>query len=314
MRSIGWVFSSPRVLAYAAIYLLWGGSFLAIRDIVAVTPPFFAAGFRFLLAGGALYLLTRLRGAPRPTGVQWWHSLGLGVVMFGGNYACLFWSEQRLASGIAAVLTAMVPVWIFLGEWLVFRTQRLTGGTLAGIVLGMGGVVLLSRATAGGSIRGANSIAALVLLLGTLLFSIGTLWSRRLTLPSDQGMRAALQMLLGGAVLFALSAGSGEFRHMAAALHAWRWHTAFSMLYLIVAASIVAFTAYTWLIHHEPATYVASYAYVNPVVALAIGISFAHERMSPGEWAGAALIIAGVLATLLGKQRAAVPVGRSLEQ
>jgi drug/metabolite transporter (DMT)-like permease len=296
-----------RVLAYAAIYLLWGGSFLAIRDIVAVTPPFFAAGFRFVLAGAALYLVTRLRGAQRPTGLEWWHSLGLGVVMFGGNYACLFWSEQRLTSGIAAVLTAMVPVWIFLGEWLIFRTQRLTGGTLTGIILGMGGVVLLSRATAGGSIRSANSIAAMVLLLGTLLFSIGTLWSRRLTLPGDQGMRAGLQMLLGGGVLLALAAASAEFGRIPAALEAWRWHTAFSMLYLIVAASIIAFTAYTWLIHHEPATRVASYAYVNPMVALAIGVSFAHERMSPGEWAGAAFIIAGVLATLLGKGQAGIP-------
>ncbi len=298
------VFRSPRILAYAAIYLLWGGSFLAIRDIVAVTPPFVAAGFRFVLAGAALYLVARLRGAGRPTGRQWWHSLGMGVVMFGGNYACLFWSEQRLASGVAAVLTAMVPVWMFLGEWLVFRTQRLTAGTLSGIVLGLGGVVLLSRATANGGIRSANGIAAMVLVLGTLLFSVATLWSRRLTLPGEQSMRAGLQMLLGGGVLVIMAALAGELPHVPAALRAWQWHTALSMLYLIVAASIVAFTAYTWLIHHEPATRVASYAYVNPMVALVIGITFAHERMSPGEWLGAALIIAGVLATLLGKQAA----------
>jgi drug/metabolite transporter (DMT)-like permease len=114
-------------------------------------------------------------------------------------------------------------------------------------------------------------------------------------------------MLLGGGVLFALAGIAGEFSRIPAAVEAWRWHTVFSMLYLIVAASIIAFTAYTWLIHHEPATRVASYAYVNPVVALAIGVSFAHERMSLGEWAGAALIIAGVLATLWGKGQADAP-------
>jgi drug/metabolite transporter (DMT)-like permease len=297
--------TTRRVLAYAAIYLLWGGSFLGIRDVVAVTPPFFAAGFRFVLAGGALYLMARMSGARPPNRRQLWHSFGMGVVMFGGNYACLFFAEQRLASGIAAVLTAMVPVWVFLGEWLVFRVQRLTISTLAGMALGISGVVLLSRSTTAGGIHSANGIAVMVLILGTLLFSSATLWSRRLTLPEEQTMRASLQMLLGGVVLLAFSGLCGEFGRVPAAIHAWRWHTVFSMLYLIVAASIVAFTAYTWLIHHDSATRVSSYAYVNPLVALAIGTTFAHEHMSGEEWAGSALVLAGVVATLLGKQATA---------
>ena len=197
----------------------------------------------------------------------------------------------------------MLPVWVFLGEWLVFRTQRLTAATLAGLVLGIGGVVLLSKATAAAGFRSADGAAALVLLLGTLFFAVATLWSRRLTLPGEQTMRAGLQMLLGGLVLLVLAGASGEFARVPAAAHAWRWHTVGSMLYLIVAASIVAFTAYTWLIHHEPATRVASYAYINPVVALAIGVGFAHEHISAPEWVGSVLVLAGVAATLLGKQR-----------
>ncbi len=293
---------TQRALAYVAIYGLWGGSFLAIVEVVRIAPPFFAAALRFSLAGLILYTASRLRGAPVPTARQWKHSALLGLIIFAGNYACLFWAEQRLASGIAAVLTAMTPVWIFLGEWLVFRTQRLTAGTTAGIVLGIGGVVLLSRASAGA--HRAAGVAALVLLLGTLLFSVGTLWSRKLSLPPQQTTRAGLQMLLGGIFLFVLAFASGESSQLPAALHAWRWQTTAAMLYLIFAASIVAFTSYTWLIHHESATRVASYAYVNPVVALLLGIVLAGERISGAQWAGAALILLGVVATLSGRQGA----------
>ncbi len=295
--------TSQRVLAYAAIYGLWGGSFLAIRDIVAVTPPFFSAAFRFVLAGLALYGWARLRGGPRLTRREWRDSALMGLVMFGGNYACLFWAEQRINSGLAAVLTAMVPVWVFLGEWLVFHTQRLTVATFGGILLGVSGVVLLSRSSMFGPGAGVGmEEAAGVLVLGTLCFSVASLWSRKLTLPRNQPLRAGVQMLLGGVVLFAASAAAGELPRLPAAAQAWHWHTLGSFLYLVLAASILAFTAYTWLLHHESTTRVSSYAYVNPVVALAIGSVFAGERMSGVEWAGTALVLFGVFATLMGKQ------------
>lgn len=292
---------SQRVLAYAAIYGFWGGSFLAIRDIVAITPPFFAAAIRFMLAGAVLFCWARVRGAPRLSRREWRDSALMGLVMFGGNYACLFWAEQRINSGLAAVLTAMVPVWIFLGEWLVFRTQRLTAATLGGIVLGITGVVFLSRASLGNGM----AAAAGVLLLGTLCFSAASLWSRKLTLPREQALRAGVQMLLGGVVLFLASALAGELPHLSASAHAWHGQTYFSFFYLVFAASILAFTAYTWLLHHESATRVSSYAYVNPVVALAIGSLLAGEHLTGAQWAGTALVIFGVFATLTGKQ--AVP-------
>ena len=291
---------TQRVLSYVAIYIFWGGSFLGIREVVAVTPPFFAGAMRFLLAGMLLYGFTRWRGTARPTRRELWHSLGMALVMFTGNYACLFWAEVRLASGTAAILTAMVPIWILLGEVLVLRTQRWTVAAVGGSVLGIAGVGLVS-----GSIGFAPRMlaAAGVLLLGTLFFCAATLWSRSLTLPADQMQRASLQMGFGGAGLLVLSAVAGELPRLPAAFAAWQGRTLVAFLYLLFCASIWAFTAYTWLIHHEPAMRVASYAYVNPLIASVLGVALGGEHISGLQAAGAALIILGVVATLMAKQR-----------
>ncbi len=294
---------TQRVIAYAAIYIFWGGSFLGIREVVAITPPFFAAALRFMLAGGLLFLVAAWRGAQRPSRREVWHSLGIAVVMFTGNYACLFWAEIRLASGTAAILTAMVPIWILLGEALVLRTQRWTAGAVSGSLLGIAGVAMVSRSV---GVHAGMLAAAAVLLLGTLFFAGATLWSRRLTLPADQMQRASLQMGFGGTGLLLLSAAAGEFPRVPSALASWHGRTLVAFLYLLVCASIWAFTAYTWLIHHEPAMRVASYAYVNPLVASVLGVAIGGEHISGLQAAGAALVILGVVATLSAKQRVAL--------
>ena len=148
--------------------------------------------------------------------------------------------------------------------------------------------------------------AALVELAGTLIFSFATLWTRSLTLPEDQAQRAGLQMALGGVGLFVVSAVAGEFVRLPAAFAAWHWHTTVSYAYLVICASILAFTSYTWLIHHEPATRVASYAYVNPLIALIVGVVLGGEHVSALQAAGAAMIILGVVATLMSKSRTPV--------
>ncbi|MDX6458023.1 MAG: hypothetical protein QOE55_1720, partial [Acidobacteriaceae bacterium] len=132
-----------KLLAYAAIYVLWGASFLAIRQVVAVTPPFFAASFRFLCAGFILCVYSRAKGMPLPNRKQWISTAVLGLVMFAGDYGCLFWAEKEVPSGMAAVIAATIPVWVLLGEWLFAGSQRPTAKSLVGIVLGIGGVVLL---------------------------------------------------------------------------------------------------------------------------------------------------------------------------
>lgn len=301
--------SIRKLLAYAAIYVLWGGSFLAIRELVAAAhpvPPFFAAGFRFTLAGLVLLLLSRLTGPVELRPRQLLSATALGLIMFTLMYAALFWGEIRIASGLAAVLSAMIPVWIFAGELLILRTQRPTPLSLAGIALGFMGVALLALRSTSGPAH-SSTAAILVMLTGTLCWSAGTIWSRRLPLPRPQHANAGWQMFSGGLLLLLLAAASGELRRLPPLPVLLSARVLVSMAYLIVAASIVSYTAYVWLIAHDSPTRVSSYAYVNPVFALIIGAALAGERLAPAQIAGAVLVVAGVLATLMGKQKAAAP-------
>jgi drug/metabolite transporter (DMT)-like permease len=294
-----------RLLAYFAIYFLWGGSFLGIREVVAVTPPFFAAAFRFLCAGSVLLLFARFFGAAaqesgRLTLRQWLSAALLGLVMFTGDYACLFWAEQRISSGIASVISATIPVWIFAGEVFLLRTQRITAISLGGIGLGFLGVVVLTWQSVQSGPLG-SAPAMLVALAGTFCWSGGTLLSRTLALPSARVVSAGWQMATGGAILMLLAGATGEFHHLPAAAVALSPRVAASMAYLVLAASILAFTAYVWLLEHEPLGRVASYAYVNPVVALALGAWLAAERLTLLQVVGSGLVVVGVFATLRGK-------------
>lgn len=293
-----------RLLAYGAIYVFWGGSFLAIRDMVAVTPPYFSAAIRFSLAGLALYAFSRWRGNAPARGRTLLNSLCIGVLLFTISYGCLFWAETRIASGTAAILAATIPIWILLGEVAVMHTQRMTIAIATATVLGIVGVGLVTGST---GFEHSMLSGVLVELVGSMVFSFGTLWSRALTLPDDQAQRAGLQMGLGSLGLFVLSGVAGELPRIPAAFAAWHWHTMISFVYLVTCASILAFTAYTWLIHHESPTRVASYAYVNPLIALAVGFTLGGERISVLQMAGAAMIIVGVAGTLLSKSRAYAP-------
>jgi drug/metabolite transporter (DMT)-like permease len=289
-----------KLLAYAAIYFLWGASFLAIRQVVAVTPPFFAASFRFLCAGGILYAYSRWKGVPQPDRRQLISTAVLGLVMFAGDYGCLFWAEKEVPSGLAAVIAATIPVWVMLGEWLFAGSQRPTAKALAGIVLGIGGVILLMLPA--GLRSNGFTISALVLLFGCFLWAGGTVASRHLQLPRQLTMSSGLQMAWGGGFLLLLSAATGELGTIPGLSHRLTWQLAFAMGYLIVFASIIAFTAYVWLIARDPTTRVASYAYVNPLIALLLGSLLAHEHPTPVQYVGAALVVAGVASTIAGRR------------
>jgi drug/metabolite transporter (DMT)-like permease len=293
--------SLRRLLAYGAIYFLWGGSFLGIREVVAVVPPFFAAGFRFTLAGLLLVVYSYWRGKTEMPRGSWRGVALLGFIMFTLMYAALFWGEIRVPSGIAAVISAMIPVWIFIGELAILRSQKATILSVVGIVLGFAGVVVLAW-QASGSGGSVSTLAMLVLIGGTLCWAGGTVWSRRLTLPKPQTLNAGWQMAIGGGLLLVLSALTGEFRRMPRATTLLQPVILGSMAYLVIAASIVAFTAYVWLIAHEPATRVASYAYVNPVIALLAGALLAGEHLTVFQGVGVLFVLAGVFATLAGRQ------------
>jgi drug/metabolite transporter (DMT)-like permease len=293
-----------KLLAYAAIYILWGGSFLAIREVVSVVPPFFAAGFRFTIAGLILILWSRFSGPIELNARQLLNASLLGFIMFACLYAGLFWAEIRIASGVAAVVSAMIPIWIYAGEVLFLRTQRATLLSLAGIAFGFMGVVLLALRHSGHHAHARTAaIAILVTVVGTLCWSGGTLLSRRLSLPTPQKLNAGWQMYSGGFFLMILSLLTGEFHLLPETSVVLSPRVLISMTYLIVAASIISYTAYVWLITHDSPTRVSSYAYVNPVIALILGATLASEQLTRRQMLGAALVIAGVVATLMGKNK-----------
>jgi drug/metabolite transporter (DMT)-like permease len=289
-----------RILAYAAVYLFWGASFLAIREIVLVAPPFLAAAVRFTSAGLMLLALALANRAPLPSWREGRSSLALGVIFFAINYACVFWAEQRIASGYAAVVSSTTPVWVFAGEWLWLDAVTPTRSGIVGMILGIAGVAVLVLPGASG-----RALAApLIMVFGVLCWTFATLWSRRLTVPKSRYMNAGLQMFTGGALLFALSAGASEMSRVPQVLARWDLRLSLDMAYLVIAASILAFLAFVWLIEHEPATRVSSYAYVNPLIAVALGAIVAGERLAPAQWAGAGLVLSGVVITLRARVKA----------
>ncbi len=281
------------LLAFAIIYFVWGSTFLAIRVGVREVPPFLLAAMRFLLAGFILLVWMRLRGTALPTRKQWTSATLLALLIFVIDYGLLFWAEQRVPSGIAAVMMATIPVFMSLSEILFLGTQRLTGRLTLALLAGIGGVlVLVSHSLALGEQPIATS-GAIALLIGSLSWSIASALSRKLPLPESKPMSSAAQMLSGGLMLTLTAGGMGEFRGFHpqnVSRAAW-----LALAYLVIAGSIVGFTAYVWLIHHESPTRVGTYAYVNPVVAVVVGYFFGGESIGPRTLMGTLLVLVSVI-------------------
>lgn len=289
--------SAPRawkvLLAFAIIYFVWGSTFLAIRVGVREVPPFLLAGIRFLIAGLVLFAWMRAKGTASPTARQWFSATLLAVLIFVLDYGLLFWAERRLPSGIAAVMMATIPVFMTLSEILFLKTQRLTPRLGAALLVGIGGVlVLVSRSISFGD-SPIDTIGAIALIVAAIGWSVGSALTRKLPLPSSKAMSSGAQMLAGGVLLTITSAALGEFhgfRLQGVSMKAW-----LALAYLIVAGSIVAFTAYVWLIHHESPTKVGTYAYVNPVVAVLVGYFLGGEGLSLRTIIGTLLVLVSVV-------------------
>jgi drug/metabolite transporter (DMT)-like permease len=281
------------LLAFGIIYFVWGSTFLAIRVGVHEVPPFLLAAIRFFVSGLVLYGWMRMTGTPSPSRREWGGATLLGALIFLVDYGCLFWAEQRVPSGIAAVVLATIPVFITLLEIIILRTQRLTVRLGLALLVGLCGVAVLTVHSFSLGEVPLDRAGALALLIASFTWSVATILTRRLTLPASKPMSAAAQMLTGGFQLFllaALSGGFSEFHPHAVSAKAW-----FALLYLIVAGSIVGFTAYVWLLHHESPTKVGTYAYVNPVVAVALGYFVGGEMVGPRTVVGALLVLASVI-------------------
>ena len=300
--------SPPRVwkvlLAFSIIYFVWGSTFLAIRVGVHEVPPFLLAGMRFLVAGAVLCGWMRARGTPSPTAREWGGASFLAVLIFVLDYGLLFWAERRVPSGVAAVMMATIPAFMAVADIVFLRTQRLTVRLGAALLVGMCGVgVLVGHSV---SLGGApvDKAGACALIVAAVSWSVAASLSRRVPLPESKAMSSGAQMLAGG-VLLTLTAGLlGEFRGFrvqAVSRGAW-----LALAYLIVAGSIMGFTAYVWLIHHESPTKVGTYAYVNPVVAVLVGYFLGGEALGPRTILGTALVLVSVVViTTTGKERSA---------
>lgn len=276
--------------ALLAVYVIWGSTYYAMRIALEGIPPLLMGGVRFVLAGLALYAWARARGAPAPTWPEWRASMPIGFLLLTvGNGGVALAEGQQVSSSLAALVVATMPLWAVLFASAV--GERPSRSEAAGLLLGLVGVALLQ---AGGDLRG-HGFGALFLLVAPVAWALGSVWSRRLSLPKGP-MSAAVQMLIGGVFMLAFSVGLGE--HLTAFPSA---RSLGALLYLMIFGSIVAFTAYGFLLRNASSGVATSYAYVNPVVALGLGVVFGGEKIAWLTVVGAGVVLLGVAAMSLGK-------------
>jgi drug/metabolite transporter (DMT)-like permease len=275
------------VLALATVYLVWGSTYLAIRVTDRTMPPFLMSSVRFLIAGTVLYALVA-RGRARPTLREWRAAAIVGAALLLVGNGGVAWAETRLESGLAALIVAIIPLWVALMD-RVFFGRRLSASALVGLVIGFAGVALLVQPGSG-----ADAFAALVLVVTTSAWAGGSLYARGAPLPESPLLAAAMQMLTAGVFLAVTGLVAGEAGRVNADSFAAKPVIAF--VYLVVFGSLLAFSAYAWLLKNVRISTVSTYAFVNPVVAVALGTLFLSE---PIGWttviAGASIVVAVVL-------------------
>jgi drug/metabolite transporter (DMT)-like permease len=278
------------VLGFAAIYVIWGSTYLGIRYAVQTIPPLFMMGVRHLVAGGLVYAWVRWRGTAAPQLRQWGYAGIAGALLFLGGHGVLAWGEQKIPSGLAALLCATLPLWTVLLSRLDGSERKLNGRAWAGLLLGFAGVALLIGPSAlGGRL---DLLAAAAVLSSALLWAVGTSYTRAVRMPSSTVLSAAMQMVSGGAMLLigGLLTGEGAQVHLASIT----LRSVLSLAYLIVFGSIIAFTVYIWLLSVSSPSRLSTYAYVNPVVAVLLGWAAAGEAIGVRTLAATAIILAGV--------------------
>jgi drug/metabolite transporter (DMT)-like permease len=279
------------VLAFGVIYIIWGSTYLAIKVGVETIPPFWMAGVRFLLAGSILYTFMRLRGTPPPHRKHWLAAAGVGALLLVGGNASLVWAEQRVPSGMAATILAMIPLWMVLLDSFRKGGPKLTGRVAGGLVIGLAGVgILVGPARLWGSSR-VDILGAMVLVFSAFCWAVGSLYSRGAHLPPSPFLASAMQMLAGGAMLIVLGllVESDQLHWRAISLRSTT-----GLLYLVAFGSLLSFTAYICLLRVVSTSRVATYGYVNPAVAVFLGWAFGGEPISARELLATAIIIGAV--------------------
>ena len=301
--------SRPKlVAAFLAIYLIWGSTYLAIRFAIETIPPFLMAGARFVVAGSVLFAVARARGAPPPTMRQWGATTVVGLLLLLGGNGGVVWAEQVVPSGLAALIVATVPLWMVLLEWARPGGERPSATVAGGIALGLVGVALLVGPGRVAGVGRVDPLGAAVLLGASLAWAAGSLYSRRASLPIAPLLGAGMHMLSGGAALLLVGLLVGEGSRVVPETISAK--SALALLYLIVFGAIIGFTAYVWLLRVTTPARVATYAYVNPVVAVLLGWALADEPLGLRVMAAAAMIVAAV-ALITGASRLIAGLGEA---
>jgi drug/metabolite transporter (DMT)-like permease len=291
-------------LAFAAIYVVWGSTYIGIKVVVQTIPPLTAAGIRFAIAGIVVYGWARMRGASAPRRNEWINIGWIGALMFLPTYAALFWAEQAVPSGISAVLVATLPLWTVLLEAGVIGRRRVTPTLAGALIAGFVGVVMMASGAGAANGHPVPWIRCAAVAASEVFWAIGSIVTTRVKLPKSTAMTAGGEMLCGGLLLLVTGAIVGEWhavtRPTAGAIGA--------MAYLIVAGSIVAFSAYVWLLSRASATRLSSFTYVNPLVALAIGYEFGAEHLTANALLGALLVVVSVVLVQFSTRRSTARV------
>jgi drug/metabolite transporter (DMT)-like permease len=305
-------------LALIVVYIAWGSTYLAIRFAVESIPPFLMAGTRFLIAGSLVYIWRRLAGDPSPTRLQWRSSVIIGLLLLLGGNGGLTWAEQYLPSGFAALMVATIPLWMVLVDALWPGGKLPNWQTILGVLLGLAGIVILVRPAAVTSSHSRFELLGVIaLLLASLSWAVGSIYSRKADLPKSAFLGTGMEMLAGSAGLFLVGTLSGEWNRLD--LSAITSRSLAGLGYLIVVGSLMGYAAYTWLLRAAPISLVSTYAYVNPVIAVILGSILAQEKLTPTILFSTLVILFSVVVinqgrTITGKpapKRLAVPTNVS---
>jgi drug/metabolite transporter (DMT)-like permease len=284
--------------ALIAVYIVWGSTYLAIRFVVETMPPFLAASFRFLIAGGVLYAFSRLRGDKAPVRIEWRSAAIIGLFLLVGGNGAVMWAEQRVASGIAALMIASVPLWIALLDSIRPGGRRPDRWVILSVIAGFLGIIILIGPTQMIGIEDQVDLLGIaVLLFAAFSWAIGSLYNRSARLPESPLLGTSMQMLVGGLGLFLLGTVVGEWSQVD--INNFSTASLLGMVYLIVFGSWVGFASYIWLLRVAPTTLVSTYAYVNPLVAILLGSLLAGEVLTPRVLLAALFILGSVVVITL---------------
>jgi drug/metabolite transporter (DMT)-like permease len=300
------------VLAFASVYIIWGSTYLAIKFAIETIPPFFMAGARFLISGAILYGWARYRGAGRPSRIHWKSATVVGVLLLLGGNGGVVWAEQRVASGVAALIVAIVPVWIAIMEWKRPGGRKPGWQVTAGLVAGTLGLLLLASPGDASLGERVDLLGAAVLVFATLCWATGSLKAKHSPLPDSPLLSTGMEMLMGGAALVLVGLATGEAGDVNVA--AMSGKSLLALLYLTTFGSLVGFTAYVWLLRVGSPTRAATYAYVNPVVAVFLGWLLASEPITPRTILATLVIVGGVVLITSARTKPRAPAPRPPEE